>query len=86
MSRSSVEQGRVIQDEFAQVIVQGVKVGATGTQHPYRRCIFQQREEQVFDRHEFMPVFTRFLECVVQGLFQFFIKHCFYTSSFFHRT
>ena len=48
------KNGDVVVDGLAQAAGELVDLGAAGAQHPERRSVFKQRQQEMVDRHEFM--------------------------------
>ncbi len=66
---------RVLLDEPAQALAQLVDVGCAGAQHLGGRGVVEQREQQVLDGDEFVPLLARLDERHVQADFQFLRDH-----------
>ncbi|MNC93750.1 hypothetical protein D3C83_104470 [compost metagenome] len=60
-----------------QVLAQLVHVGAAGAQHLGRGRVVEQREQQVLDGDELVPLLARFDERHVQADFEFLGDHDF---------
>ena len=61
--------------EFTDFLFELVKVAAAGPQDLDRRRIAEQGIEQMLNCHELVVLLSRFLECEVEGKFQFFAQH-----------
>lgn len=62
-------------DRLFQVRTQAARVRAGRLQDGLRRGIFQEREQQVLDGHEFVPSFTGALVALADGLLEVFAEH-----------
>jgi hypothetical protein len=67
--------GRVLADEGGQALPQVLDVGRAGAQDLGRRGVVQQREQQVLDGDELVPLLTRLDKRHVQADFQFLRNH-----------
>ncbi len=76
------DAGRVLIDEFAEILPQQVNFGTAGTQGVGSRGIVQQGQQQVLDRDEFVAFLARLDEGHVQADFEFLGNHQF--SSMMH--
>ena len=68
------QRGGIV-DELSQGLAQLFHIGAAGAQHFHRRLVIEQRQQQVFHGHEFMPVAACVVESLVESQFQFFAEH-----------
>ena len=68
-------QRRVLVDEGGEFRAQGVDVRAYVLQHLVRFLLIEQREQDVFWRHELVAAHARLLERLVHGDLQLFGKH-----------
>ncbi|MDT4809889.1 hypothetical protein FQZ97_427910 [compost metagenome] len=81
-------------DEFLQVPPQLVQVRPASPQHGRRGLVVQERQQQMLDGHEFMPLGPRLLEGEIEGDFELSIQHdftslpnfCVNRLSLFHTT
>ncbi len=71
----AAHRGGVLADEGGQALPQVLDVGRAGAQHFGGRRVVQQREQQVLDGDEFMPLLTRLDKRHVQADFQFLRNH-----------
>ncbi len=58
-----------------QIPAQAIQVGATGLEHGLGGGVFEQGEQQVFDRHEFMTCLAGALVALANRLFEVFAEH-----------
>ena len=71
----AADGGRVLLDEAGQALAQVLDVGRAGAQHLGGRRVVQQREQQVLDGDELVPLLARLDERHVQTDFQLLRNH-----------
>ena len=69
------DQRRGFFEKAADVTAQAFDIGAAGAQYLGRRRIVQQRQQQMFDRHELVLLLPCALERLVEGKFKLFAQH-----------
>jgi len=69
------QQGRGLVDEGADLPAQPIRVQAAGAQHPGRRRVVQQRQQQVLHGHVLVVFAAGLFEGLVQREFELFAKH-----------
>jgi len=62
-------------DGLVELPAQAAGVRAAGLEHGLGRRVVEQRQQQVLDRHEFMPCFAGALVTLADGLFEVFAEH-----------
>jgi len=77
------QQGCRFGQEGGEFLLEPFDIGAAGAQHVGRRSIVEQGQQEMLDRHEFMTLLARLLECEIQCEFKFLAQHDGSTSTTF---
>ncbi len=71
----ALEFRHVVGQHLEQVVFQRFDIGAAGLEDTERRCVFEQSQQHVLDRQEFVTPVTRFLVSLADGEFKILAEH-----------